>query len=104
MSARVTQWAVATTLVVSLVGCKALLKKREPVTTDASASAAAAPPPAPASALPPSPPPTPAAVASAEADSAVPTSQDFEDEAFEKVTSANFKAEFQKLKQAIEKK
>jgi len=33
----------------------------------------------------------------------VPTSQDFEDEAFEKVTPANFRAEFARLKTDISK-
>jgi hypothetical protein len=90
---------LACALVCALGGCKSLLKKREPVTTEASASPVAAS--ASVALAPPAPPPS--AVA-AETDDAIPTSQDFEDEAFEKVTAANFKAELDRLKKEIEKK
>ncbi|MFZ5893739.1 MAG: hypothetical protein ACOY0T_21940 [Myxococcota bacterium] len=97
------KFAMVCVLVCAVGGCKALLKKREQLTTEASATAAAPSVPAPVVA------PPPAAVASAapapaESDDGVPTSQDFEDEAFEKVTAANFKAELQRLKKEIEKK
>jgi hypothetical protein len=87
-----------------LGACKALLKKKDPD-------------PAP-SATPIAPPPTVIAPATAEPsasiaqvppaapvldEASVPTSQDFEDEAFEKVTPANFRAQFATLKAAISK-
>jgi hypothetical protein len=97
---------------VSLSGCKGLLKKK--TDTDAAlaaasasaaaaiaaasaaiAAAAAAVPPSAAAPVETAPPP----VALDEA--AVPTPQDFEDEAAEKVTQANFKAEFAKLQKEI---
>jgi hypothetical protein len=78
-------------------GCKGLLKKKE---ADPAPSAAAAVAPAV---------PAPSAVAAAMAEpapvaldeNAVPTPQDFEDEAAEKVTPANFKAEFARLQKEI---
>jgi hypothetical protein len=90
---------LACALVCALGGCKSLLKKREPVTTEASASAVAAS--ASVAVVPPTP---PASAVAAESDDAIPTSQDFEDEAFEKVTAQNFKAELDRLKKEIEKK
>ncbi|MGC4093980.1 MAG: hypothetical protein QM756_39945 [Polyangiaceae bacterium] len=98
------RFATVCALVCALGGCKALLKKRDSVTTEASASAAvvaSAPPPVVSAAPPPS---AVASAAPADNDDAIPTSQDFEDEAFEKVTAANFKAELARLKKEIETK
>lgn len=90
---------------VALAGCKSLLKKRLPVTEDSAspvASAAPAPtPPAPvasvtASAAPP-------VAANEEVEAAVPTAEDFEDEAFQKISAANFKAELTKLSKEVGK-
>ena len=82
----------------SLAGCKSLLKKRLPVAAD-SAPVAAAPPPA----VPPAPSavvaPAPSAGSAEEA--AVPAPEDFEDEAFDKVTAQNFRSEFARLSQEI---
>ena len=98
------RWFLVGALVVSLSGCKSLLKKRVPVTapSDSAPVAVAPPPPPPA-------PPAPAAVESAAAvaaadDAAVPAPEDFEDEAFEKVTPANFKAEFARLQKEVASK
>jgi hypothetical protein len=94
---------------VSLSGCKGLLKKKtdtDAALAAASASAAAAAASAalaaaaaavPASAAPLEAAPPPVALDEA----TVPTPQDFEDEAAEKVTQANFKAEFAKLQKEI---
>jgi len=93
-------WLTLVALILSLMGCKSLLKKRVPVTAPSdSAPVALAPPP-------PLPPPAVTAVAapavSAVADDdSVPAPEDFEDEAFEKVTAANFKAEFARLQKEV---
>jgi hypothetical protein len=83
---------------VSLAGC-GLLKKKTP---DPAASVAATPSAAPTT-PPVAPPPEPAPVAAVAAldEAAVPAPQDFEDEAFEKVTTANFKAELARLTKEI---
>ena len=90
---------VALLLLASLSGCKSLLKKRLPVAAASdSAPVAAAPPPAV------SPVPSvvaPAASAVAGGDAAVAAPEDFEDEAFEKVTARNFRSEFARLSQEI---
>jgi hypothetical protein len=82
MSARreFTRLAMALGLAGSLVGCRSLFKKD-------------APPPAEE---------VDAAPAQAAADeNAIPASEDFEEEAQEKVTSANFKSELARLKKDI---
>jgi hypothetical protein len=94
-------WLSVALVAVSLVGCKSLLKKRVPVTAPSdSAPVAVAPPPAP---------PAPAVVAppvvdTVAEDDSVPSPEDFEDEAFEKVTAANFKAEFARLQKEVASK
>ena len=97
-------WLLIAMLVASLSGCKSLLKKRVPVTAPSdSAPVAVAPPPAPPSAAPaPAPAPVESAAAVAD-DEAIPAPEDFEDEAFEKVTAANFKAEFARLQKEVAK-
>ena len=89
-------------LTFALGGC-GLLKKKTPSGADSAA-------PVVASAAPVSPPVTPpppevapvASVAAPAVDAAaVPAPQDFEDEAFEKVTQANFKTELQRLTKEI---
>jgi hypothetical protein len=100
-------WLSVGMLTVSLMGCKSLLKKRVPVAAPSDSAPVAAAPPAP----PPPPPPavvTPATGDSAQAtavadDDSVPSPEDFEDEAFEKVTAANFKAEFARLQKEVAK-
>ena len=86
-----------------LGACKSLLKKRDPDPAPSAAPAAVTPSAvvAPLATTPPIPdvPPAQAAVD----ETAVPTSQDFEDEAFEKVTAANFRAQFTQLKANIAK-
>ena len=82
-----------------LGGCKDLLKKKD--SEPAPSAAPVAVPPAVIAPLPTTAPEVPAAAAVDE--KAVPTPQDFEDEAFEKVTAANFKAQFATLKTAISK-
>jgi hypothetical protein len=83
-----------------LGGCKGMLKKKGDDAA-ASASVAAAAPPAPVLTAPPPPTvePTPPPVALDE--NAIPAPQDFEDEAFEKVTAANFRAEFVRLQKEV---
>jgi len=89
---------------VELGACKNLLKKKD---TDAAPSAtpvavpSAVIAPLPTTAPTPEAPTAPPPVAVDE--KSVPTPQDFEDEAFEKVTPANFKAQFATLKAAISK-
>ena len=84
-----------------LSGCKSLLKKRDP---DPAPSAAPVTPPAAVVAPLPTTPPVEAAPAPVAVDeTAVSTSQDFEDEAFTTVTAANFRAQFTKLKTDISK-
>ncbi len=85
-----------------LGGCKDLLKKK-----DSEPAPSAAPLAVPSAVIAPLPttPPVPEVPATpppvALDEKAVPTPQDFEDEAFEKVTAANFKAQFATLKTAI---
>jgi hypothetical protein len=101
-----------TSALVALSGCKGLLKKKGDADADAAAAAAAASASAAAAAAaaaaavaaatPSYAAPAPAAPAPVALDeAAVPTPQDFEDEAAEKVTPANFKAEFAKLQKEI---
>ena len=81
----------------SAAGCKGLLKKREP---DPSASAAPAAPVLPVAT--PSPAPTVEAPKTA-SDDGIPAPEDFEDEAFEKITAATYPAELERLKKDIGK-
>jgi len=87
-----------------LGGCKDLLKKK-----DSEPAPSALPVAVPSAVIAPLPtaPPVPevpaAPVAAAVDEKAVPTPQDFEDEAFTKVTPANFKAQFALLKADIGK-
>jgi len=84
-----------------LSGCKDLLKKKD---TDPAPSAAPVAVPSAVIAPLPTTPPVPEVAAPVAIDEkAVPTPQDFEDEAFEKVTAANFKAQFATLKTEISK-
>src|SRR4051794_16651223 len=88
----------------NLGGCKGLLKKK-----DSEPAPSATPVLVPSAVIAPLPtapavPEVPAAPAPVAVDEkAVPTPQDFEDEAFEKVTPANFKAQFATLKTSISK-
>ncbi len=86
--------------VLGLGGCKDLLKKRDPDTAPSAAPVAA-----PSAVVLPEPtaPPIATAPIAAVDETAVPTSQDFEDEAFEKVTPANFRTELTQLKADIAK-
>ena len=87
---------------VSLGGCK-FLKKKAPEET--APTAAATPSAAPVAVTAPAPTPEaapPVAAAYPPVDeTSVPAPQDFEDEAFEKVTPANFKTELARLKKEI---
>jgi hypothetical protein len=82
-----------------LGGCKDLLKKKDSEPAPSALPVAA--PPTVIAPLPTTSPAVPQPVAIDE--KAVPMPQDFEDEAFEKVTAANFKAQFATLKTAISK-
>ena len=91
--------------VAELGACKALLKKKDPDPAPA-ASVVVAPPPAVVAPLPTvsaAPVPESAPVAAAVDETTIPASQDFEDEAFAKVTTANFRAQLTTLKAAISK-
>jgi hypothetical protein len=82
-------------LLVSLLGgCRSLFKKRESGATSAVPVATAAPVV----------PAAPVAAAPVVDDGAIPAPQDFEDEAFDKVTAGNYKAELARLKREIEAK
>jgi hypothetical protein len=98
-------WLSVGMLAISIVGCKSLLKKRVPVAapSDSAPVAAAPPAPPPPAVVAPAVDSAAAATAAAEDDS-VPSPEDFEDEAFEKVTAANFKAEFARLQKEVASK
>jgi hypothetical protein len=81
-----------------LGGC-GMLKKKQPDPAP-SATVVAAPTPPPLSAAP----AVPAAPEVTVADEAVATPEDFEDEAFEKVSDKTYKAELDTLKKEIEAK
>ena len=88
-----------------LGGCKGLLKKKDPEPAPSAAPVVA--PPVVVAPLPEAPASAAAAVPVAPPavdENSVPTPQDFEDEAFEKVTAANCKAQFTTLTTAINKK
>lgn len=99
-------WLMAALLVVSLAGCKSLLKKRVPVAAPSDSAPVAAAPaaPAPPPPAPVVPPPADSGAATAASDDGIPSPEDFEDEAFEKVTPANFKAEFARLQKEVASK
>lgn len=84
-----------------LLGC-GLLKKKPGAAASASAPVALAVPAPPATSVaavtptPPEPPPV--------ADEAIPTAEDFEDEAFEQVNDKSYKAEVDTLRKEIEGK
>lgn len=98
------QALVTLTLLLGVLSGCGLLKKKPDAAASASAVAVAAPPappPPPAAsvavakpAAPPEPPPV--------ADESIPTTEDFEDEAFEQVTDKTYKAEVDTLRKAIE--
>jgi hypothetical protein len=86
--------------VLELSSCKSLLKKRDP---DAAPSATSVAVPSAVAPLPTTPPVAEAPPTPAVDETTVPTPQDFEDEAFDKVTPANFRVQFTTLKTAISK-
>jgi hypothetical protein len=91
--------------IAELGACKALLKKKDPDPAPA-ASVVVAPPPAVVAPLPTTTAaavPDPVPVAAAVDESTIPASQDFEDEAFATVTTANFRTQLATLKVAISK-
>ncbi|HEX2873898.1 MAG TPA: hypothetical protein VHP33_21735 [Polyangiaceae bacterium] len=86
----------------SLGGCKFLKKKAPEEAPSAVAAASAAPAPVALTPTPASEPAAPVAAVEPPLDEAsVPAPQDFEDEAFEKVTTANFKTELARLNKEI---
>lgn len=100
MSQRIVFAALLLSTTVGLGGCK-FLKKKAP---DAEPTAAAAPSAAPlatAAPLPAAPEAAPVVALPPLDEATVPAPQDFEDEAFEKVTTANFKAELARLNKEI---
>ncbi|HET9956216.1 MAG TPA: hypothetical protein VFQ61_17030 [Polyangiaceae bacterium] len=89
-------------------GCRGLLKKRAPVegasatpstTTAPLASAPLPTAPSPTAPLPSVPPAATAAAVTQDAD--LPTPQDFEEDAFEKITAKNLQAELTRLSKEI---
>jgi len=90
--------AFALVLGVLLVAGCGVLKKKQPEPA-ASASQAAAPTPPPAV-----PPPAAPAAEVTVADDAIPAPEDFEDEAFEKVSDKTYKSELDSLKKEIQAK
>jgi hypothetical protein len=87
-------------LVGVLLGCGLLKKKPDPAASASAAPVAAVPPAPPAVSVavakPPEPPPV--------TDEAIPTAEDFEDEAFEQVNDKTYKAEVDTLRKEIEGK
>jgi len=85
-----------------LGGCKNLLKKRDPDAAPSAAPVAVVVPSATVAPVAPAvPEPAPAQPVADEA--TVPTSQDFEDDAFAKITPANFRAQFAQIKAEVAK-
>jgi hypothetical protein len=84
-----------------IAGCQSLLKKRDPDPAPSAAPVAVTPPAVVAPVV--TTPPVAAPVQAAVDETAVPTSQDFEDDAFATVTPANFRAQFTQLKTDISK-
>lgn len=102
MNPRIVVTALLLSATVGLGGCKFLKKKSPDAAPSVAAAAASAAPAAVA------PPPAVAEVAAPVAaaypaldEASIPAPQDFEDEAFEKVTPANFKAELARLNKEI---
>jgi hypothetical protein len=97
---RIQSLATLSLLLGVLLGCGLLKKKPDPAASASAAVVAAPPAAAPsvsvavAKPTPPEPPPVP--------DEAVPTAEDFEDEAFEQVTAKTYKAEVDTLRKEIE--
>ena len=91
---------VALTLGVLLFGGCGVLKKKQPEPA-ASASQVAAPTPPPVAPPPAAPAPEPEVTV---ADEAIAAPEDFEDEAFEKVSDKTYKSELDSLKKEIEAK
>lgn len=90
-------WMVAASL---LAGCGILKKKQaEPAPSAAVAAQTAPPAAAPVAAA-----PAPAPAEPTVADEAIAAPEDFEDEAFEKVSDKTYKAELDTLKKEIEAK
>jgi hypothetical protein len=86
---------------VALGGCK-FLKKKAPEEAPSVAAAPASVAPVAAPVTPPAPEAAPVVAAVPPLDeTTIPAPQDFEDEAFEKVTPANFKAELARLNKEI---
>ena len=103
LSTRATSLLTLGLLAGVLLGCGLLKKKPDPAASASTAPVVAAPPAPPATsvaaakpAAPPEPPPV--------ADEAIPTAEDFEDEAFEKVNDKTYKAEVDTLRKEIEAK
>jgi hypothetical protein len=90
---------VLATFALSLSGC-GILKKKQPEPAASAAPTLQAPAPVA------TPAPTPAAPEPtvAVADESVPTPEDFEDEAFDKVTDKTYKAELAALKKELDAK
>jgi len=87
-----------------LGGCKDLLKKRDPDAAPSAAPVAVVAPSATVAPLPTAPVvPEPAPAQPVADEATVPTSQDFEDDAFAKITPANFRAQFAQIKAEIAK-
>lgn len=87
-------------LAVALGGCGMLKKKQTDAAPSASQAVLQPPPPA---ASPTAPPPNPEPVL-AVADEAIATPEDFEDEAFTKISDKTYKVELEALKKEIEAK
>ncbi len=86
--------------IAELGACQSLFKKKDP-----DPAASVAPVVVPPAVVAPVVPQAVATVAPVAVDeNAIPTPQDFEDEAFEKVTAANFKSQFATLSADINKK
>ena len=86
---------------VALGGCKFLKKKAPEEAPSVAAAPASAAPVVAAVTPPPAPEAAPVAAAPPLDETTIPAPQDFEDEAFEKVTPANFKAELARLNKEI---
>jgi hypothetical protein len=94
VNTRLTPVIAFTLIAVFGSGCGLLKKKKTPEATSAVASVAPAPPPVATPAA------TPAATAAALVDPPAP--EDFEEEAFEEITEANFETELTKIEKEEE--
>ncbi|HVJ21259.1 MAG TPA: hypothetical protein VM686_37865 [Polyangiaceae bacterium] len=91
----------ALALAVASSGCRLLKKKSDPAPAATATAPVAVAPPAPSQAPAPAAPATPEPTVNV-ADEAIATTEDFEDEAFAKISDKTYKSDLEALKKEIE--